>query len=124
MVDHTELKQRLEAELTELKAELTTIATLEPVTGDWVAVPAKGTGNNADENVAADTAEDWGERRATVAQIEMRYQNIDRALKKFADGSFGICEISQAPIEDDRLMANPAARTCKLHLERERELPQ
>jgi RNA polymerase-binding transcription factor DksA len=29
------------------------------------------------------------------------------------NGTYGVCEKSGKPIELDRLMANPAARTCK-----------
>ena len=39
-----------------------------------------------------------------------------RELKKIEEGSFGVCEINGDKIEEDRLLANPAARTCKKHL--------
>ncbi|MEK7091498.1 MAG: TraR/DksA C4-type zinc finger protein [Patescibacteria group bacterium] len=39
------------------------------------------------------------------------------ALAKIDAGNYGLCEISQEPIELDRLEANPSARTCKKHLD-------
>jgi RNA polymerase-binding transcription factor DksA len=73
--------------------------------------------------VTADTTEDWNERRATIASLETRYHNVLLALKKFDSNTFGVCEVCKEPVEPPRLLANPSARTCKLHLERERELP-
>jgi len=117
-----EFKKILETEKQTLITELETIAVQNSVTGDWIAQPAKITGE-ADENLTADSTEDWNERRAVVAQLETRYHNVVIALNKFADNSFGRCELCDEDIEADRLNANPAARTCKLHIERERELP-
>jgi len=112
----------LEQELNQLEAELKTIAVLDTATGDWVARPEPLSGE-ADPNVTADTTEDWNERRATIASLETRYHNVLLALNKFDSDLFGICEVCGETVEAERLQANPAARTCKLHLERERELP-
>ena len=117
-----DLKKELETEFENLVEELKTIAVQDANTGDWIAQPTPISGE-ADENVSADTTEDWNERRALLAQLETRYHNVKLALKKFEEGTYGKCEISGEPIEEDRLKANPAARTCKMHLERERELP-
>jgi RNA polymerase-binding transcription factor DksA len=118
----TDYKATLEAELETIVVELKTIAVQDQNSGDWVAKPA-AVSAEADSNVSADTTEDWNERRAMVAQLETRYHNVLIALKKFELGTYGICEVSGDPIEADRLVANPAARTNKLNMERERELP-
>jgi RNA polymerase-binding transcription factor DksA len=117
-----EHKIKLEEEHDLLVKELKTIAVQNSETGDWVAQPEK-INTTADENVGADIAEDWNERRAIVGQLEMRYHNVVIALKKFADNTYGKCELCNEEIETDRLNANSAARTCKIHLERERSLP-
>lgn len=121
MIDHKKYNKELAEELIELTKELRTIATQHPTSGDWVAVPSEDQ-HNADQNVEADTVEDWNERRATVAQLETRYFNIKKALDKFDTSTYGSCELCGEEIETDRLDANPAARTCKIHLEKEREL--
>lgn len=122
MADTNTHKHTLETLLDEIITELETIAVYRTETDDWVAKP-ESSGGEADENVEADLVEDWNERRSTLSELETRYQNIKRALKKIEDGTFGICEVSGDPIEADRLEANPAARTCKAHLEQEQDLP-
>jgi RNA polymerase-binding transcription factor DksA len=43
--------------------------------------------------------------------------DVKGALTKIAEGKFGMCETGgDHPIEADRLAANPAARTCKEHM--------
>ena len=88
-----------------------------------MAIPDKADLGNADENVEADAVEEWNGRRALMAQLEIRYRNIKRALEKIANGTYGICEISGEPIEEERLHANPAARTNLANIDREKELP-
>jgi len=36
-------------------------------------------------------------------------------LKKIEDGTYGICEVGGEEIPEDRLDANPSARTCIEH---------
>lgn len=118
-------KEQLQATLAELEAELQTLGIHNPeVPEDWQATPEGVNESQADPNVGADRAEDWGERRATLAQLETRYNNVRRALKKIDDGTFGTCEICGEEIETDRLDANPAARTDKAHINNEVDLPQ
>ncbi len=81
--------------------------------GDWEATPEIQTAPEADENDMADRTEDYGERTATLGVLENRLKDIDDALAKIENGTYGICEICGKPIETDRLQANPAARTCK-----------
>jgi RNA polymerase-binding transcription factor DksA len=122
-MSHDEFKTRLENELSEVVAELKTIATQNPNTKDWVATPPTESIGNADTDLNSDIAEEWTVRRANLSQLEIRYQNIKRALNKMETGAFGICEISGEPIEEERLVANPAARTNLANIDREKELP-
>ena len=121
-MSHKENKTALETELKDITKELETIAEKNPKSNDWVAVPDKEEPVSADKNVVADSTEEWNERRAVVAQLEIRYGNIVKALKKFDAETFGICEISGQAIEEDRLNANPAARTNIANMDREQEL--
>jgi RNA polymerase-binding transcription factor DksA len=123
MKDTAALRARLEAELLRITKELEAIAVYDRKTDNWEAVPPPGEMGEADENVEADVAESWGERRSTLAALEIEYRNHKRALKKLADGSYGICEVSGHEIEVDRLDANPAARTCLAHKDEEGSLP-
>jgi len=52
------------------------------------------------------------ERNVSLNLAErQRLEDIDRALKKIDEGTYGICEICAKPIEKERLEAYPAART-------------
>jgi RNA polymerase-binding transcription factor DksA len=115
-------KIQLENELVKVVSDLETIAIKNPNTSDWVAIPNADDMGNADENVVADAVEEWNERRALMSQLEIRYRNIVRALEKIKNNVYGICEISGQPIEDERLLINPAARTNLANLDREKEL--
>lgn len=123
MSNHAELKVILESELDKITNELKTVAVKSPDSDDWIAIPVSEDLMTADPNTEADAIEEWNQRRALMAQLEIRYRNIKRALDKFASGNYGICEISGKPIETERLQANPAARTNLANLERESELP-
>ena len=72
--------------------------------------------DSADPNETADNIEEFEENTAVLKELEIRYNNIKDTLAKIEEGKFGICEISGEPIEEDRLIANPAARTCKKHM--------
>lgn len=124
MVDTAQYKERLQEMLTELTEELQAIGVKNPdIAEDWTAIPEGVETGEADPNVGADRVEEWEERRATLSALETRYNNIRRALGKIANGTFGICELGGEEIEADRLDANPAARTCKAHLNNEADLP-
>ncbi len=124
-VNTEQYKERLETMLAELTEELKTLGIHNPeVPEDWQALPADVETSQADPNVGADRVEDWEERRATLAELETRYNNLNRALKKIEAGTFGVCELGGEEIEADRLDANPAARTCKTHINNEADLPR
>jgi RNA polymerase-binding transcription factor DksA len=48
--------------------------------------------------------------------LEGRRTDVKEALDKIEEGRFGICEECGEKIEEDRLEANPSARTCKAHM--------
>ncbi len=120
---HENHKKELETMLAALEGELKEIGIHNPENpSDWIAVPPDAA-DEPDPIDVADTAEEWEERRSTVALLETRYNNIRRALKKIEEGTYGICEVSGEPIEEERLAANPAARTCIAHKDDEATLP-
>ncbi len=111
-------KQKLEEELQVVEQELNELGSKDPKTGEW-----ETTGNTldvttpmADSNEAADQLEEFGERQGETATLEARRTDIKDALAKIKDGTYGKCEVSGEAIEEDRLEANPAARTCKAHM--------
>ena len=68
-------------------------------------------------NDKADRFEDFEARSSMMRTLEPRLNNILKALKGLNRESFGKCEVCKKDIENARLEANPAAQTCKNHLE-------
>lgn len=123
-MDTTSYKTRLEKMLAEITEELKSIGIHNPDNpSDWIATPEK-IEMEPDPIDAADRVEEWDERRAVMAELETRYNNIVRALKRIEAGTYDTCEVCGKPIEADRLEANPAARTDKAHRDQESELTQ
>lgn len=113
-----EFKSKLMEERARLEQELADLGIMDPETGDWGAYQTGDNADISDKNDAADFDEDFAIRANTLGELEKRYLDVKTALEKIerADGSYGVCEISGEKIEEDRLMANPAARTCKEHM--------
>jgi RNA polymerase-binding transcription factor DksA len=110
-----EYKKRLEAEKVKLEGELASIAQKSPsVKGDWM--PAAAEEKEADPSDTATNMEEYGDNAAILADLEGRYGDVNDALNRIEQGTYGICEVSGQPIEEDRLNADPAARTCKAHM--------
>lgn len=61
-----------------------------------------------------DTAEDEGHDRiqATAVEAEEFIKDIDQALQKIEDGSYGQCENCHQDIPEERLEVYPAAKYC------------
>lgn len=109
-----QLQELLETEQKVLQTELSNIGVQNPATGDWQAVPVQTDGDaESDYTDQADYVEDFESRSARLNELEVHYRDIVNALEKMKTGTYGVCEKSGKPIELDRLMANPAARTCK-----------
>jgi RNA polymerase-binding transcription factor DksA len=116
MNDITRFKERLEEEKTKLEGELQTVGRRNPSNpADWEAVPQE-TGMEADPNDQADQMEHYGENAAILNDLEIRYNDVLAALSRIEKGTYGVCETGNEEIESERLNADPAARTCKEHL--------
>jgi RNA polymerase-binding transcription factor DksA len=123
-MDPSYFKTKLEEELQTLESELGTLGRLNPDTpGDWEATPGDFETNPAEEEERAEKFEELENNQAVLNPLELRLRDVKRALAKLEAGNYGICEISGEPIEEERLEANPAARTCIEHLDQEKNLP-
>lgn len=109
-------KQRLEEEKATLEAELASVGRRNPSNpNDWEATPPE-TGQEADPNDQADLMEGYRENTAILTDLENRFNDVKSALARIEDGTYGTCRVSGEAIEEDRLEADPAAATCKAHL--------
>ncbi len=110
-------KQKLEEEKARLESELATIGRINPDNpADWEATPDNTGGREADPNSSADRIEDYETNTAILKQLEIQLTDVNDALARIEDGSYGKCEVSGEQIEEGRLNANPAARTCMEHM--------
>ena len=116
MMNTTAFKEKLEAEKKTLEEQLSGIAHFNTETGVWEATPDQDLVGEIDDNDSADRFEDFEERSAMLNTLQARLIDVNAALEKISAGTYGICEIGKETIEKDRLEANPAARTCKAHM--------
>ena len=117
MLDKKKIKEKLEKEREILLAEMKDMGKLNTETGEWEAIPKEQIFPETDQNDMADRFEDFEARSSMMRTLEPRLNNILKALKSLNNESFGTCKICKKDIEIARLEANPAARTCKKHLE-------
>ena len=70
-----------------------------------------------DENFAdsGQVAAEQGEAKALAGSLKEQLDDVERALGKLEDGTYGTCEVDGKPINDARLEAMPATRFCIEH---------
>jgi RNA polymerase-binding transcription factor DksA len=67
---------------------------------------------------AADVGSETFEREKDLSileQVEAELADVERALRRLDDGTYGTCEACAGHIGDERLEAHPAARFCITH---------
>ena len=117
MLDKKKIKEKLEIERDILFEELRDMGKLNTETDEWEAIPEELNFPESDQNDMADRFENFEARSSLIKTLGPRLNNILKALKTLNRESFGKCEICKKDIEMTRLEINPAARTCKQHLE-------
>ena len=104
MSDLSDVVEALEARRDELSAELERLT--EP--------PSEGAGVGFGKRVGDGTTEAV-ERLATTATARSIYgsiEDIDRALEKVTEGTYGVCDMCGEPIAAARIEALPASALC------------
>lgn len=115
-MDTDSFKDRLTKEKEELERQLATVGRRNPSNpADWEALPPE-TGQESDPNDAADLIEGYEGNTAILKDLEIRYNQVLSALSRMEAGTYGTCEVGGEEIEEARLNADPAARTCKAHI--------
>jgi RNA polymerase-binding protein DksA len=88
---------------------------LADLTGDYAGIVEASADSNADDEHDPEGATIAFERSqvgALVQQARTHLAEIDAALARVEDGSYGVCESCGGPIAPGRLEARPVARTC------------
>lgn len=117
MLDKKKIKDKLEKERDLLLEELGGMGKLNTETLEWEATPEEQSFPESDQNDMADRFEDFEAKSSMIKALGPRLNSILQALKTLNRESFGKCEVCKKEIENSRLEANPAARTCKKHME-------
>lgn len=107
-----QLQSRLEEERAKLVEELNSLGAPDPTNPqDWNPIDSDALGTrDPDLNSRADHFEEMDTNSAISEDLEGRLRNVDQALAKIAEGTYGLTEEGEEiPLE--RLQANPAATT-------------
>lgn len=125
--DHAPLKKKLEEERDRLVGELSDLGRINPTNSkDWETTYSNLNAKVGEQEIAAEPdtqdeatrLEEFEERNATEVTLEGRLNNVQDALKRISEGTYGWCFEGgeKHEIEHARLEANPAAETCISHL--------
>lgn len=117
-IDVNAFRELLERERDGLREKLASVARQNPNNpNDWVGEAERDLDTqDADPNDAADRFESLEENRIIAEELETRFNEVNAALERIENGTYGVCVVSGEHIEIDRLEANPSATTCKAHM--------
>ncbi len=105
------LKNKLENQKDSLTKELSSFATEDKnLKNNWdTKYPNRENGDMEEE---ADEVQEYDNLVSVEHNLELRLKDVDSALEKIKNGTYGTCEKCGNEIDDDRLQAFPEARTC------------
>lgn len=106
----TQARQRLEEERERLRADRRALGAEIISLGQSQAVEGGTLGNHV-----ADDATDILEQQTDIVlarQVDDKLRDIDIALQRLSEGTYGTCETCGKPINPARLEALPTARQC------------
>lgn len=100
---------RLRTELTDEQVRL--VGQLEELDDE------QGSEGDYDENFAdsGQVAAEQGETRSLALQLREQLDEVETALARLDDGTYGTCEVCGEAIPDPRLEALPTTRWCITH---------
>ncbi len=117
-----ELKTALLKERDLLTKELETIAAPDPnLPGDWDIKHEEWEENEItskeelEGGISVNESDEDMKNKALSDRLELRLKEVNDALKRMEDGTYGVCETCQKEISIERLKANPAAKTDTEH---------
>jgi RNA polymerase-binding transcription factor DksA len=69
----------------------------------------------SEEGENASESEQFGNDLAVTEDLDVRLRQVEAALQRIDDGTYGTCLVGGEVISEDRLRAEPAAETCVEH---------
>ncbi|SDJ06479.1 transcriptional regulator, TraR/DksA family [Frankineae bacterium MT45] len=92
-----------------------TIERIEQLAEEIASLVAASADSNADDEhdpEGATIAFERAQAQAMLDEARSAVSDVDAALTRVADGTYGICAVCGQSISPQRLAARPAARTC------------
>lgn len=115
-LNHAHFKKVLADEQQLLKRQLESVGRINPENhNDWEPAMNRESTETAELESRASDITEFEDRSAVEFALEERYNEITAALVRIDEGAYGTCIVCNKTIEEERLNANPAARTCKAH---------
>ena len=110
-MDKEQIQSELQAKKLRLEKELSGFATKDPkLQGDWDTKYPRVPEGNLEE--AASEVEEYSTSLPIEHSLELQLQDINKALEKLQEGTYGVCENCKGQIDEERLKAFPEATTC------------
>jgi DnaK suppressor protein len=104
--------------LRDRRSELERIARAATEQGSLDQAQSESAGSSVVDQHPGDIATDTLERELDLSvreTAEAGVVDVDRALLRVDDGTYGICPVCKEPIPDERLEARPEAEYCVTH---------
>jgi DnaK suppressor protein len=105
-----EIKQELLKQKKQILEDLKDIGQYDEHEADGVTAKFPEYGDKADEN--AQEISEYSTNLATEKVLENSLRDIENALKRIEEGTYGICKYCSEPIGEKRLKARPVASAC------------
>lgn len=106
----SEIKNSLLVRREQISGELQELAKKDDHEADNLGARFPEYGSKPDEN--AQEISDYTTNFATEKILEKTMEDIDSALDRMEDGTYGICKYCKQPISVKRLIARPVASAC------------
>jgi len=109
-----ELKEKLEEQKESVQKELESFASEDPnLKHNWdTKYPNREDG---DKDEIADDAQEYDNMLSLEHTLELKLKDVNLALEKITNGTYGICEKCGKEIETERLKVAPEAKFCIKH---------
>lgn len=112
-------KQKLEQEKIKLQDSLSSFASKDPnFKGDWdTKYPNMGAGDSRETGdealeIEADESESYAATLPVEFELELKLQQVNRALEQIKNNNYGICNVCKKEIPRERLEVIPETNIC------------
>lgn len=84
----------------------------DAVSGHWETHTDPNDNKELEKDMLSDKFEEESTNEGVLDTLEERLKEVNDALVKIENGTYGVCTKCGKQIEEEKLLANPAATTC------------